>query len=285
MRTIEKKWSGSVKLYHEAYDNYKEFYETLMARQPKAYETLRTILRSHDTDWVGVRSVEEAQNLFLNGWEQPLEKLKVQIDKELGNIENTKKRRAYANVCGYAPIIPNALMRLPNAMIDSRIEKVASRVLRFCIAIDRGCSNDVDTIVNKMSKQLAYIASLERSGKYRCRIEVFFVAFGGLQRNGMKYSTSCSVLVKSENQLFDTRRLCYPVINPSMLRLLMFGWNESLPLAHSDYAVGGYGTSFEYWDNESKKAFINAINENGENVICLDLKSDVEQVLKKGGLM
>ena len=285
MRTIEKKWSGDVKLYHEAYASYKEFYETLMARQGRAYEKLETIMSNHDAKWVGVRSVDEAKNLLLNGWEKPLEELKVQVDRELRTLENKKKARAYNDVCGYMPIIPNALMCLPNAMINTRVDKVASRVLRFCIAIDRVWSVSTDEIIRKMSKTLAQIASLERSGKYRCRIEVFFVAFGGKYNNGNKYSTSCSVLVKSENQLFDTKRLCYPIINPSMLRLLMFGWNESLPLAHSDYTVGGYGASFERWDEGSKKAFIDAINENNENIICLDLNSDVEQILKKGGVM
>lgn len=285
MRTIEKKWSGDVKLYHEAYASYKEFYETLMERQPRAYQRLESIMRDHEPSWIGVRSVEEAKGLLLNGWEKPLEQLKVQIDNELRTLENNKRSRVYDDVCGFMPIIPNALMKLPNAMLNTRVEKVASRVLRFCIAIDRVWSVSTDEIIRKMSKTLAYIASLERSGKYRCRIEVFFVAFGGKYNNGRKYSTSCSVLVKSENQLFDTRRLCYPVINPSMLRLLMFGWNESLPLAHSDYAVSGYGTSFERWSDSDKKAFVDAINENNENIICLDLNSDVEQVLRKGGVM
>ena len=285
MRAIERKWSGDVKLYHEAYASYKEFYETLMERQTRAHKKLEAVMAGNSADWIGVKSVEEAKGLLLNGWEKPLEELKVQIDSELRTLENRKKAKAFNDVCGYAPIIPNALMRLPNSMINTRVERVASRVLRFLISIDRACNVSTDEIIRKMSKTLAYIASLERSGKYRCRIEVLFAAFGGLHRNGNKYSTSCSVLVKSENQLFDAKRLCYPVINPSMLRLLMFGWNESLPLEHSDYYVCGYGTSFECWDGESKKAFIDAINENNENVICLDLDSDVERVLKKGGVM
>lgn len=285
MRTLEKKWSGDVKLYHEAYASYDEFYRTLMERQAKAHNTLEDVMLGHDAKWVGCRSVEEAKDLFLNGWERPLEQLKVQIDKELRTLENKKRTKMVSNVCGYMPIIPNALMRLPNAMIDTKVEKVKSRILRFCISISRACGNDTDTIIRKMSKQLASIAYLERSGKYRCRIEVFFPAFGGLTENGSKYSVSCSVLVKSENQLFDTRRLCYPVVNPSMLRLLMFGWVESLPMPYDDYHVCGYGRAFERWDTASKKAFVDAINENGENIICLDLDTDVEEILKKGGVM
>lgn len=284
MKTLVKNWKGEVKLYHEAYENYKEFYDTLMKRQSGAHETLENIMDEHSASWVGVSSVSEATNLFLNGWEKPLEKMKVQIDKELKTLENKRCSKTFNNVCGFVPIIPNALMHLPNAMVDTRVEKVKSKVLRFCIMIDRVSSADTDEIIRKMSKQLAYIATLERSGKYRCRLEVFFVAFGGLNINGSKYSTSCSVLVKSENQLFDTKRLCYPVINPSMLRLLMFGWNESLPMPNNDYRVYGYGTSFEKWDEKSKSAYLSTINENNENIICLDLDSDMEEVLRKGGI-
>lgn len=285
MKTTIKKWTNDVKLYHEAYANYQEFYETLMARQSGAHETLENIMKESNVDWVGVGSVEEAKNLFLNGWEKPLEDLKGQVDKELKTLENKRSFKPVSSVCGFAPIVPNALMGLPNSMFDIKREKVKSRVLRFILMIDRVCRVSTDEIIRKMSKQLAYIAMLERSGMYRCRLEVCFVAFGGLNENGSKYSTSCSVLVKSENQLFDAKRLCYPVINPSMLRLLMFGWNKSLPMPINDYRVWGYGTSFEKWDEKSKKAFIDAINENNENVICVDLDTDVEKMLKKGGVM
>ena len=60
----------------------------------------------------------------------------------------------------------------------------------------------------------------------------------------------------------------------------MFGWNQSLPMPKNDYYVSGYGRSFERWDGESKKSYINAINENNENVICIDLDTNVEALLK-----
>ena len=285
MRTIEKKWSGDVKLYHEAYDNYMEFYETLMKRQSNAHKTLEYIMNNHSSSFVGVSSVDEAKNLFLNGWERPLEQLKVEVDKELHTLENKRSVKMFNNVCGYMPIIPNALMRLPNAMIDAKVSKVKSKIVRFVICLSRAGCNTESEIIRKMSKQLAYIAMLERGGKYRCRIEVAYQGFGGLYDNGRKYSVSCSVLVKSENQLFDTKRLCYPIINPSMQRLLMWGWCDSLPMPYEDYNVYGYGAGFDRWSESSKRAYVDAINENNENIICLDLNSDVEQILKKGGVM
>ena len=283
MKTMIKQWSGRVKLYHETYDNYQEFYETLMRRQDGAYKKLDYIFATHPSSFIGISSVDEAKRLFLNGWERPLEQLKVQVDKELKTLENKRCSKTITSVCGYMPIIPNALMGLPNSMLDTKKIKVKSKVLRFVMCLSRQGGASVDEIIRKTSKQLAYIAMLERSGQYRCRIEVAYQGFGGLYENGRDYSVSCSILVKSENQLFDVKRLCYPVINPSMQRLLMWGWCDSLPMNHDTYGVSGYGCSFNNWSDTSKKAYIDAINENNENVICVDLDTDIEKVLKKGG--
>ena len=283
MKRIETDWRGNVKLYVESFENYKEFYDILMERQSRAKHDLDYILRDNGTSWTGINSVKEAKDLFLNGWEKPIEDLKVKIDKELQSIEKTARNRMSANVCGFIPIIPNALKKLPYSMLDTKVEKRKSKVLKFMISISRTCSTSADAIINKLSKQLAYIASLERSGKYRCRIEIMFPAFGGLYENGQKYSTAMTMLVKSENQLFDVRRLSYPIIHPSMLRLLAFGWYYSLPLNYDDYRVGGMGTAFPKWGSESKEKFLNKLLNANEKTFVIDYDTDVEQMLRKGG--
>lgn len=285
MKTVVKHWSGNVDLYRESYDNYMEFYETLMNRQANAKKTLERVLDDGGKSWVGIGSVEEAKKLFLTGWEKPLEKLKLKVENEIKAIGLRERRKPFVNVCGYSPIIPNALMRLPKAMMDSKPEKVKSKVLKFLVIVNIPCGIDCDEVIDKMSKKLAYIASLERSGKYRCRIEVDWSGFGGLGQNGNKYSACCSVLVKSEDQPFDVKRLCYPIINPSMARLLMFSWYESLPLDERDYYIDGYGRSFPRWDINSKEAYKKAVTENNESVICVDLDTDIENMLKKGGVI
>lgn len=269
------------KFYHERYSNYKEFYDMVMSRQPIAHRTLEQVLNDGGTNWVGVNSVEQAQDLFLNGWQQNVEQMKVAFNKELDCLEHDRPRKMAASVSGFMPIVPNALLGLPNSMIDIKLTPKKSRILNFMVSIDRSCGNDVSTIIQKMTKMFAYIAMLERNGQYRCRIEVFFTAYGNSSRIGT--NTSASVLVKSENQLFDIKRLCFPIIHPAMLRLFMFAWNESLPLDYSDYKVSGFGCSFEHWSSDYKKDFINVVNEVGQKTICLDLHSNIEELLKKGG--
>ena len=281
MRVTEKKdWAKGVTLRHESYSDYMEFYETLISRQGNAHRTIEKVFDDHERSWVGCSSVEEAKRLFLGGWDKPLKSLKEGIDKELDTIERSSRTRMRAAPCGFAPIVPNAIMGLPNAMLAPVKERTGAKVLRFLISISRSCSESAEAIIRKMSRILAQIASLERSGAYRCRLEVFFPAFGGKRQNGDKWSVSCSILVKSEDQPFDAMRLCYPVINPSMLRLLVFAWAESLPLPYDDYYVSGYGHAFEWWDRDSKEAFVDAVREDGERPICVDLNTDVMDTLK-----
>ena len=172
----------------------------------------------------------------------------------------------FNDVSGFVPVIPHALMGLPKELIFTSSQR-NQRFLRFILMIDRASGVSTDEIICKMSKMLAKIASLERSGQYRCRLEVCFTAFGDCHSD--KIHTSCSVLVKSENQLFDVKRLCYPIIHPSMLRLFMFAWEESLPLKYDDYRVSGYGKAFEHWKESAKEFFIKGLNENNEKIICV----------------
>lgn len=272
--------SDDQEFYHERFSSYKEFIDTVDSRQSNAHKGMDEILSNGGSGWVGVKSVNEARELLLNGWEKNVERLKSTFNRELDSLEHDRPVKLANSVCGFMPIVPNAIMGLPNSMIDVRMSKKKSRILSFMVSIDRSCSTSTEEIIKRMSKVLAYIAMLERSGQYRCRIEVYFTAFGGCPRD--KVNTSCSILVKSENQLFDIKRTCFPVIHPAMLRLFMFAWEESLPLDYDTYRCYGYGTSFEHWDEEYKKDFIdNVLNENNEKTICIDLMSNMEEIIGK----
>lgn len=285
MRTIRKEISTNggathSTMFHESYDNYMEFYETVMGRQSKARRTIDNVFNEHSADWLGCDSVEEAKQMFLNGWDKPLDRIKhsVNFDKACSTAE-FQRPRPIQDVAGYQPIVPNALMGLPKSMINQRMAKRKAKVIRFMVSIDRAGHYDVDDITKKMCEAMSFIADVERSG-IRTRLEVFFAGYGSNNIGDGKKKASCSILVKKETQPFDLKRLCYPIINPSMLRLLVFAWYESanVPMGNTEYWQGGYGTSFEYWSNEGKKAFVNAINELGEKTITIDMHSDFKKM-------
>lgn len=285
MRVVKKEIKfgnrNNQKMYYESYDNYKEFLELLEKRQNEnPNRNIESIMG--DPDWIGVRTFEEAKDLLLNGWSKEVETLKMKFNQELNSIEKKGKMKTFANVQGFMPIVSSAVMRLPNSMIDIKMENKKSKILKFMICIDRACSVGTKEIIEKTSKQLAVISSLERSGQYRCRIEIMFCPFDDSEPN--KTICPCSIMVKRESQPFDIKRLAYPIIHPSMLRALMFAWEGSLPMKYSEYHFGGLGKSFDRWNLSSKNEFINAIKELNENVFVVDFKTDVEQMLKEGGV-
>ena len=250
-----------------------------MERQNKRpHKTLQEVFNENDKSWIGVNSIEQAKDMFLNGWQQNVEKMKIAFKKELDTLEHDSPRKMVNSVAGFVPIVSNAVMGLPNSMIDVRMSPKKSKILNFMVSISKAGYNSAETVISKMSKIFAYIAMLERSGQYRCRISVFGKASSPYDT---KTLATFSVLVKNENQLFDIKRLCFPVIHPAMLRLFSFAWAESLPLDLYDYYDSGYGTGFEHWNEEHKIDLMNAYNENGEKTICLDLNSDMETLLGK----
>ena len=270
------------KIYYESFDNYQEFIDTIISRQPNAYKKINEWIDGNE-DFTGVKSFDEAKGLLLNGWSKEVENLKNAFNKELSSIERKSRIKTFANVQGFMPIVPHAIMRLPNSMIDIRMESAKSKILKFMIIIDRACKNSVEDIIEKMSKQLAVISSIEKSGKYRCRIEALFNSFGDEYDRNLNYA-SCSVMVKRESQPFDIKRLAYPIIHPSMLRALMFAWEGSLPMNKNEYHVCGLGKSFEHWKDGAKKEIITALTDENEKTIVVDLFTDLEEELKKGGI-
>lgn len=264
-------------LYHEKFGSYKEFYDVIMSRQPNASERLEDILLSGGSGWVGVNSVEEAKNLLLNGWQQNVERVKATFNRQLNCLEKEMPRKLVANVAGFMPIVPNALLGLPNSMIDVRMAPKKSKILNFMVSLSRASSNSVETIIEKMGKVFAYVAMLERSGQYRCRISCFGKA--SAPDDHKEVFATFSVLVKSENQLFDIKRLCFPVVHPAMLRLFSFAWADSLPLDSYSYKSCGYGTAFEKWNKQDKETFLGALTEGNEKTIAIDMDTDIEELL------
>jgi len=121
---------------------------------------------------------------------------------------------------------------------------------------------------------LAMISSLERDG-YRCRIEVCFPFRPHF--NDEKKIAVANVLVKSENQPFDIKRLNYPIVNTSMFRLFMFGWYESIPLPLEDYFESNYGVGYDHWEDKHKKELAKILQDGNSKTIIIGLNDNFEK--------
>lgn len=283
MRVVNKDikfGDGYNKMYYEQFGSYDEYWRIVeMREKTNAHDSSHNLNNiCNDWEWVGCKSYDEAKNLLVSGWDAKLEYFKRCVEKEIDLIDDKKVTKTFIDVAGFMPIVANAIMNLPNCMLNSRQEKKKSKVIKFLIAMNRSCMYQPEEIIKKMSKILARISILEKHG-YRCRIELFGSFHDG---EGCSKTIAChSVLIKSENQLFDMKRMAFPIAHSAMQRVFGFGWENSLPIDYNSYHCGGLGRCVQYWRKENQDDLLNAINENNEKLIFVGMKSNLDDIFGK----
>ena len=280
MRIVRKKIFED--LYYEQFGSYDEYWRIVEQRNrenphcdSQSFEHI-----CDDKSWVGCGSYEEAKSLLVKGWDANVEMLKECVKKEIDLIGDKRLTKTFSDVAGFMPIVPNAIMNIPNCMLNAKQERRKAKVIKFLFFMNRSYRYNSDDIIRKMSKILARISVLEKHG-YRCRIEIFGSFHSGYS-NG-KMIVAHSVLIKSENQLFDIKRMAFPIAHSAMQRVFGFAWENSLPLDYNKYHCSGLGSSVQYWDKKNRDSLLDAINENNEKIIAVGMESDIDEVFGKVG--
>lgn len=279
MRVIQKQIENErAKLYYEQFDSYQEFLKVVEQRDKDTAHGEHTLKYNSDRgSWCGVKNYEEARNLLINGWDAKVKYLKEEFEKETKNLDDKKVVKQFSDLVGFMPIVPNAIIGLPNCMINMRTEHKKSRVIKFLIDTVASCGEDSDDLIKYYSKVLARIGALEKKG-YRCRIEIL-QSYTDENNRGTK--TAFTILVKSENQLFDIKRMAFPMSHTAMLRVFGFAWENSLPIDYDSYHCSGLGVPMYHWNSSKRENLLNAIRNVNEKVVYVNYRKDLEQIFER----
>lgn len=279
MRVVQKKLENeSAKLYYEQFENYQEFLKTVESRdRDNSHGEHRLTDNIRRKSWSGVESYEEARNLLINGWDAKVDFLKKQFENASKELDEKRVVKTFSDMVGFMPIVPNVIIGLPNCMLNNRTETKKSKVIKFLIDTTASCSEDSDDMIKYYSQVLARIALLEKRG-YRCRIEIY-QQYSEENNSGTK--AGFSVLIKSENQPFDIKRMAFPMSHTAMFRVFGFAWENSLPIPYDDYHCGGLGTPMYHWSSSKRENMINAIRNQNEKIVYVSYKKDLEQIFER----
>lgn len=259
----------------EEYTSANELVNTLKTRQvTNEWKGHTNDVDNPNKSFAGVGSYKEALNLLNDGWSEKVNEMKTLTNKVTGNAIN-KRVSFQNNVVGFAPIVPLALMNVPNSMIDSKTKPIKSKVVKIIYNITVSWSVDTNTILKNGMKVVEAIINLERSG-YRCELIAMQNYYDG------NVADTLLVKIKEANQPIDLKRIMFPLIHPAMFRVIGFDWQDKLPSGKYMNARGhaiGY-TFKEKTPQIIKEAF-------GDNCFYLDNtmlenedESYVEKVLK-----
>lgn len=255
----------------EEYDSFSELIRTCKGR-PRNWEGHIDSKGKFDkADWVGVKTYKEAEELLRFGW-QDNEKIKVLKDKvaNLNKAHDVQKIGFKNDIVGFAPVVPNSVIGIPQNMINSVRVPKKQKVITILADMTTSYSTNQKEYLDWGAQLISKIVQLEKSG-FRVRLEYV----NSFSEDGHGKVHACRVLMKSENQPFDIKRYMFPLAHTAMFRGLMFDWYEKLPDAQH---IFGYGSSLVH--HKKDKDFIKKEICNADDCYYITCKEDINRALE-----
>ena len=233
--------------------------------------------KDHFGKWEGVKSYEEALDLMKNGYQPTVENLK---EKVKAMRSGYGKRISFQNnIVGAVPVVPLAMMGVPNDMIDMRMKPMKCKVIDVYYDVTCSCGTDSDDIIKNGQKVLGAIMELEKQG-YK------FNLYAVQSYSDDKDADVLCVKVKSSDRPLDLKRISFPLTHTAFFRIIGFDWYSRCPKAKYR---GGYGRGIAYrlsnaeLEEWGKQLFgENAMYIAGKNIMYQDEKY-IKEVLENVG--
>lgn len=170
--------------------------------------------------WYGA-GYDEAMELLKNGYQPTVDALRGVFK---ANVTGEGKRFKFQNSpVGFAPIVPLALMGVPNSMLDMRMRPIKAKVVD--VYMDMTCKSGTKSkeIMDASKKVLSAVIELERQG-YRFNLYSCTGYFDD------KTGDVVCVKVKSAEQPLDLKRVSFPMAHTAFFRVLGFDWYSKFPI-------------------------------------------------------
>lgn len=227
MKSMRLRDSDGMSYNIEEFRNLYELSKTIEGRETLPQWNRDNIYKTElEEDFHGVSSVQEAHDIMTGGYVEPLEDM-VAFSKSL-NTKTVEKRFKFQNsVVGFVPVVPLAILGVPNNMIDMRMKSMKTKVIELVYDCGAVCSYSAEDM-KKAGKVIAEaIISLEKKN-YRVSLKIM-LSFWSRKFDPEKQTQICLVTVKEANQPLDTKRILFPIMHPAMFRVIEFEWQQKAP--------------------------------------------------------
>lgn len=232
IREYQLKSANGYKIMCERYNSAAEVVADCRTRKitNRSFDDMNDgYLGGHSEEWCGVKSYDEALEYLEKGYQPVVDKLKSAIKADL---TGKGKRISFHNdIVGYAPIVPLAIMGVPNAMINSHMTTIKTKVIDVYYDGTFRCGVSSDDILKTGAKLLSVIISLEQQG-YRFNLH---------QAQGYADGKDCDMLVvkiKDAAQPLDLKRVSFPMTHTAFFRVIGFDWYSKTPRGKYRSAYG-----------------------------------------------
>lgn len=227
----------------ELFDNIADFSAQVGNRALRAGEVLKQNEGFHCVN--GVHNEHDAWEMLRNGYAPALKGLKsaVQIAEREGR-DAGGKRTWEQGMAGALPIVPAAVMGLPNSMLYQRRVPNISR--HITVVYDVGLNSGVtsDKLETAGKDLMGALVQMEKQG---FSIDLY-MAFAS--ENDKKHIYGGALHLRRGDSVESVTKLTYPLCHPSFFRLNLFKQMRSMPEA--PYMKSGLGIALADSWNVSK---------------------------------
>jgi hypothetical protein len=155
-------------------------------------------------------------------WEQGARDLEnCHVDVDFTSI----KRSIETSVAGFSPIVPHAIIGLPNSMMNSVKARKPSRVLKIGVNCARPHSVSESEALNRGRAILAVIQYLEQSG-YSLELWAYW---RNVSRHDLMLKADINVKIKASNERLNVASLAFAICSTAFNRRLCWRFAESCP--------------------------------------------------------
>lgn len=257
------------------YSGLSEYFKVL--EQPRI-SGRRDSSDNRGSGWSGSKDFNEAQNLMMGGDERShdtIMKLKSKTDKYY--IQDAKhKIRTFNDVVGYTPNVPNAIMGLPQSMVNAKRDPKKHRVVDIFVNRSRSGGTGTEQIEYEGALILSFLDALERDG-YRVNLYI-----GKVNWFSSKGRVNGHIVpIKKATEPLNIKKTAFYLVHPSYLRRIAFRIDE-VEEQIKDVTHDGYG---QVTHRETQHKFIHEhINDRFmiiDDGLNLNMDDDTEENIDK----
>lgn len=236
-------------IYAQKFETMDSFFKFITTAQNN-----KVFADCHDSDmepecFAGTKNFAEAAELFRNGWDAGLEKIKAGKGGDFASpAPRALVRNYYVGAC---PNVPRALQGLPDAM--RQVYRTPQKQKVMTVFIDTCVSGTLDK--DRYQKVGGYIyqaiKAIEEQGT---RVEIVTGFVDSIRQNISQNRSAAEELIicpeitlKKASETLDAGRLSFALVHVGMFRRLCFKYIETCPCEllngsrAGDYSPSGYG--------------------------------------------
>lgn len=220
------------------FDSLNDFYNYITTTDTnEAFKDKHLSSKRIGSHFAGTENFEEAIKLFKYGWPDGSKNLTKKLNDSSISIKPTMKSRTQKNVAGYQVLVPNYLSGDPLNMINRKMVPVKQKVITISKSISYNAFVEKETIENESVKAMQIAKKIESQG-IRVNLNLIF----GATKNNM--TILVKIRLKKSTEKVNVSKLAFPLVHPSMLRRLLFRFEEVVPGIDPAFCYG-YGTPMQ----------------------------------------